>query len=356
MDITKAFRAKQGISFDDAIMIGYSANSPNLGGGESAPVGSVLIRADGGIPRIFGKYDVDDTAWIEISSAFVETTSAPTATTDASAGFNVFDHILNSTTNALYICVDNTEGSAVWLQVGSGGSGLPSGGTAGQIIVKQSATDGDVSWTTVYAVPSGGTANQVLKKNSATNGDYSWADESAGGGATDKASSTKQYYRYYETASDLASWQNTECKLNDFSGEPTWYNSGYQVSWTNYKGALICPHDVNKISVSVVVGRVKNKTGSVIPAGSTCEFNVHIALMSKNGVTNPHTIVVDLPIDQPLNGNQTTQRSSPLEGQASLSLPETISAGAFLGASVTFVDGGTYQIQDDLIIGINFEE
>lgn len=42
-------------------------------------------------------------------------------------------------------------------------SGLPSGGAKGQILIKNSATDGDVTWT------SGGSANQVLSRNSSNN-------------------------------------------------------------------------------------------------------------------------------------------------------------------------------------------
>lgn len=35
---------------------------------------------------------------------------------------------------------------ANWEEVGSGGTGLPSGGTQGQVLTKQSATDGDANW------------------------------------------------------------------------------------------------------------------------------------------------------------------------------------------------------------------
>jgi hypothetical protein len=70
--------------------------------------------------------------------------------------------------------------------VGSGGGGgsLPAGGSTGQIIIKQSSTEGDADWATIPVVsvdevPDGGTIGQVLKKVSATDQDIEWADESS---------------------------------------------------------------------------------------------------------------------------------------------------------------------------------
>lgn len=52
---------------------------------------------------------------------------------------------------------------------------LPTGGTSGQALLKNSATDGDAGWTTLPpALPTGGTTGQALIKNSATNGDAGW--------------------------------------------------------------------------------------------------------------------------------------------------------------------------------------
>lgn len=64
---------------------------------------------------------------------------------------------------------------------GSGGSSLPTGGTTGQLLAKNSNTNGDVHWIDdpsggKIALPAGGTAGQFLKKNSSTDGDASWVD------------------------------------------------------------------------------------------------------------------------------------------------------------------------------------
>lgn len=54
-------------------------------------------------------------------------------------------------------------------------STLPSGGSAGQALVKNSTADGDASWKDIVALPKGGSAGQVLIKNSTTDGDASWS-------------------------------------------------------------------------------------------------------------------------------------------------------------------------------------
>lgn len=52
------------------------------------------------------------------------------------------------------------------------GTTVPTGGSAGQILVKNS--DGTSSWQKLVALPEGGGAGQVLVKNSTTDGDASW--------------------------------------------------------------------------------------------------------------------------------------------------------------------------------------
>lgn len=54
---------------------------------------------------------------------------------------------------------------------------IPSGGSSGQVLKKNSDTNYDVAWGSVYSIPSGGSSNQVLKKNSSTNYDVSWKDD-----------------------------------------------------------------------------------------------------------------------------------------------------------------------------------
>lgn len=69
------------------------------------------------------------------------------------------------------------------LDVGGGGGnhGIPAGGSNGQILAKNSATDYDVTWiNNSGGVPSGGTTGQVLAK--ASNSDYAveWVNQGGG--------------------------------------------------------------------------------------------------------------------------------------------------------------------------------
>lgn len=53
-------------------------------------------------------------------------------------------------------------------------SGIPSGGTEGQYLRKNSAVDFDASWENVSQIPSGGTAGYVLGKKTDGDGDVWW--------------------------------------------------------------------------------------------------------------------------------------------------------------------------------------
>ena len=59
---------------------------------------------------------------------------------------------------------------------GDTGTGLPTGGTTGQVLKKASNTDYDYQWQNTD-LPAGGTTGQVLKKTSNNNYEYDWVDE-----------------------------------------------------------------------------------------------------------------------------------------------------------------------------------
>lgn len=54
---------------------------------------------------------------------------------------------------------------------------IPSGGTTGQALRKESNGDYAVDWGDVHEVPNGGSAGQILRKNSGTNYDAGWSNE-----------------------------------------------------------------------------------------------------------------------------------------------------------------------------------
>lgn len=70
-------------------------------------------------------------------------------------------------------------------------NGIPTGGTAGQIIEKVDGTDYNVQWTDAPAasngLPTGGTADQILSKIDGTNYNTQWVDAPSGGGSLEVA-------------------------------------------------------------------------------------------------------------------------------------------------------------------------
>lgn len=129
---------------------------------------------------------------------------------DANGNVDVDTLPTGGTTGQVLTKQSSADGDADWQDV----DGLPSGGSAGQYLVKQSSTDGDATWQSipnyvrtvnsvaptngnvdVEALPTGGTVGQVLTKNSSTDGDASWQTPSSGGGTTiyDGSTATTSY-------------------------------------------------------------------------------------------------------------------------------------------------------------------
>ncbi|QEM13492.1 GDSL-type esterase/lipase family protein [Mucilaginibacter rubeus] len=91
---------------------------------------------------------------------------------------------------------------------------IPVGGTAGQILAKNSNTDGDVHWINApvdgaqgpagVGVPNGGAAGQILAKNSATDGDTHWinAPSGGGGGSSEPSGQIKSFRVDYGAVGD----------------------------------------------------------------------------------------------------------------------------------------------------------
>ena len=69
--------------------------------------------------------DVGTNDWFEIFSEgiYLDGGAFPTADNDDSAGFAVNSLAINVSDGTVYVCTDNTDGAAVWLQIGGGGSG-----------------------------------------------------------------------------------------------------------------------------------------------------------------------------------------------------------------------------------------
>ena len=66
--------------------------------------------------------------------------------------------------------------------VGPRGAGVPTGGAAGDVLKKNSATDDDTAWGPIREVPAGGNAGDVLTIQA--DGTFAWQAPSGGGGST----------------------------------------------------------------------------------------------------------------------------------------------------------------------------
>lgn len=90
---------------------------------------------------------------------------------------------------------------------------LPTGGVSGNVLIKNSSTDGDASWVNLNNkfLPSGGSSGQVLVKNSSTDGDAKWTTLSnsylplSGGTLTGPLSGTYYVTTNYGTANPTSS-------------------------------------------------------------------------------------------------------------------------------------------------------
>lgn len=85
---------------------------------------------------------------------------------------------LGLTENAMYgleFPENPFEGQLFFLEDASAGA-LPTGGVAGQALVKNSDANGDASWKDIVALPKGGNSNTILIKNSEKDGDAVWSD------------------------------------------------------------------------------------------------------------------------------------------------------------------------------------
>lgn len=107
---------------------------------------------------------------------------------------------------------------------------LPDGGTTGQVLAKNSDSDGDVKWVDP-TVPAGGTTGQVLAKKSNYTGDVEWIDPPAGG-----AGGTSFRFEFSTTADPAYAAGDTVSFDNDIwlcviAGTTT--TPGLDASWRN---------------------------------------------------------------------------------------------------------------------------
>ena len=116
---------------------------------------------------------------------------------------------------------------------------LPAGGEAGHVLIKNSSTSNDASWKELVALPKGGTSGQVLVKNSTTDGDASWSTNISGNAATSTdATNAKNIYSSASTSKAYVLGTTTASSANHATVyNASVYTSGsvlYGAAWNDY--------------------------------------------------------------------------------------------------------------------------
>lgn len=82
--------------------------------------------------------------------------------------------------------------STATINAANAAAGMPTGGTAGQLLTKNSTANYDATWS-ASPVPAGGTAGQILQKNTATNYDVAWATPATSGPVFSRWTAGRRY-------------------------------------------------------------------------------------------------------------------------------------------------------------------
>ena len=113
--------------------------------------------------------------------------------------------------------------------------GVPAGGTIGQVLAKNSATDYDTEWINLSGIPSGGATGQRLVKASGTDYDTVWQD----------IPSPALYFQNVAvsaTTGDIATVTNSSIMSNYVLVECVFANPASittDVTWTTSNGSLV---------------------------------------------------------------------------------------------------------------------
>lgn len=110
--------------------------------------------------------------------------------------------------------------------------GVPSGGTAGYVLAKNTNTDYDLTWAQPHWLPSGGSKDQVLAKSSATDYAVTWVDAGHGvptGGTTGQMLTKKSNTNYDLQWSDAPHGLPTGGSTGQYLKKSS--NNNYAVEW-----------------------------------------------------------------------------------------------------------------------------
>ena len=209
-------------------------------------------------------YDLQDS---DAQRKTITGSGAPTSSTVGEVGLHYFD------TSAVappyeYVCTAASGSIYTWMPAGYGEDGdpgvyygttepsdpdikvwldpsgsidsvvIPSGGAAGQALMKSSSSNYDIAWGNIEALPSGGTTGQALLKTSSSNFEVAWGDIEAlpSGGSSGQFLQKASASNYDVTWGDVAAIPSGGSE-GQFLVKTS--STDYETNWSSLSGGLV---------------------------------------------------------------------------------------------------------------------
>lgn len=175
----------------------------------------------------------------------------------------------------------------------------PSGGTLGQVLTKNSATDYDYSWQNINPIPTGGNEGQVLTKLSASDYDVYWADSTS-----NRVSLISTSLINAKTASNTTlytvpigeKYLISECiiEVNEFISVSGVLECGFGINAVN--DSLFNTSQLIGLNTHFNSWKFSSSMGGVniVQAGDDIDLNISAALTGTTATVNVYIIAVQL--------------------------------------------------------------
>ena len=191
----------------------------------------------------------------------------------------------------------NADGDIKWGEVQS----LPNGGTVGQVLTKNSNTNGDASWTTLYALPTGGTTGQVLTKNSNSNGDASWSNVTYANTADYATSAGSASYATSATQDGSGNViTTTYLTIADATANYAFKSTSAEAAIANNDAILFADSSNNETITKATIKFDGSTTASYLSKAGTWESAPVISVANKTGAITLDSLTIG---DKSYNGS-----------------------------------------------------